>query len=277
MTNETNYFAHSGKVPVTAILLMIIFGLIGALILSVIYGYAIAYIPLIYINFFITVGFGMLTGIAVGIGGKMGKARKPALYGLIGLIVGLFAVYASWIAWFYASSDQTLLILNPDELLTAINLVSITGAWNIFGWTPTGLSIYLIWAIEALIVIGGCTLVAYGYVQVQPFCEKCSQWVENAQTITGYQAIEDEKDFTRKLEEGQLDMVSSLQKAPDTSLKSTEIEINHCGSCDESNYLSLTTVNVSVDDKGKESKDSNKFICNLKISNGQHGEIADLC
>ncbi|WP_028862580.1 hypothetical protein [Psychromonas aquimarina] len=276
MTHETPYFVHSGKATATSILLMIIFGAFAALLLSTVYGYAIAYIPFIYINFFITLGFGGLTGMAVGMGGKIGKARRPGLYFLIGLAAGLLAEYAGWVAWIYASSDQTLFFVHPDELLPTMELIAVTGAWSIFGWTPTGFALYIIWAIEALIVIGGSALVAYVHVESTPFCEQCSKWVENAQTIAGFQAIDDGEAFKRKLEEGLVDMVPGLEIAGDSSLASTVIEINRCNCCDNSNYLSLTTVNVSVDDKGKESKDTDTFVRNLKITSSQYAQIEAL-
>jgi len=276
MTQETPYFVHSGKVTVTSILLMTIFGSLAALVLSAIYGYAIAFIPFIYINFFITLGFGAFTGMAVGIGGKIGKARRPGLYCLIGLVVGLLAEYAGWVAWFYASSSPSFLIVHPDELLKALELLAITGAWSLFGWTPTGFSLYIIWAVEALIIIGGSALFAYACVQSTPFCEHCAQWVENTQTINGFQEIEDNEAFKSKLEQGHIDMVLELGISAEPSLASTEIEINRCKSCDNSNYLSLTTVEISLDDKGKESKSTDEFVSNLKITSIQHAQIEAL-
>jgi hypothetical protein len=64
--------------------LMLIGGSVGSLVLSAIYGYAIFYIPFIYINLFVTFGFGALVGLLVGFAAKLGKVRNSVLVVLFG-------------------------------------------------------------------------------------------------------------------------------------------------------------------------------------------------
>ena len=275
MPKTTHYYTHSGKAPIISVFFMIICGLSAAFVLSAIYGYAIAFIPFIYLNFFITLGFGVLTGVAIGAGGKLGKARNPGIYAWVGLVIGLFAEYAGWVAWVYASFDQTSLIIHPGELLVGLQEIAETGAWSIFGWTPTGFAIYCIWTIEGLMIVCASALIAFVYVESTPFCEHCSLWVENVRTRSNLQTIENEDEFKTKLEEGQYESLLGLKKADDSSKISTEIELNGCKTCENSNYLSLSTITVSVDDKGKESKDSSKFVCNFRLTNEQHKKVSE--
>lgn len=274
MSTENPYYVHSGKCPVLSVFLMLIFGAFAAAILSVVYGYAIAYIPFIYLNFFITLFFGVLVGVVVGIGGKKGKSRNQAVYGLIGLLIGVFALYLSWVVWFYASSGQKLLLINANELWISMRLIATTGAWSIFGWTPTGGALYFIWIVEALMIVGGCTLMAFASVESVPFCETCSQWVENSKTKSGLESIEEQADFNLKLEQGQFGVLNELSQAESNSNSSTEVEIKKCNSCEGSNYLSVSSVKTKVDEKGKESKDSTKLINNLKLTSQQYSDIA---
>jgi hypothetical protein len=273
LMTATTYYIHSGKVPVASIVLMLAYGLIAAFLLSLVYGYAIAYIPIIYLNFFLTLGFGALTGYAVGMGGKQGKARNPGFYALIGLLVGLVAEYGGWVAWFYASSDQQLLPASPGELWTSIQLVAATGAWSIFGWTPTGFSIYAIWTIEGLMIVGTSTLLAWGFVESTPFCEQCVKWAETTRSKAGFAAIDNIDEFKSQLEQGRIDLVTGLQMADPNSPHSTQVDIHRCNDCDNSCYLSLSSVKVTVDDKGKESKSTDKILTNLKLAGQQYAEI----
>ena len=64
--NQINvYYRHSGAIGLMGPVYMIIFGTVGTLVLGIIYGYAIFYIPYIAHNFLITLGFGALVGFIV--------------------------------------------------------------------------------------------------------------------------------------------------------------------------------------------------------------------
>ena len=70
-------------------------------ILALIYSYAIWYIPIPYINFFITAGFGFGIGLVVQyLAVKLGKVRNSkvaALFGFLGALVGLYISWAVWV------------------------------------------------------------------------------------------------------------------------------------------------------------------------------------
>ncbi len=76
MMRQSPYYEHSGVIGMFGPILMILFGLAGAVAGGAIYGYLIFYIPFIYLNFFITLGFGALVGYLVGMGAKIGKIRN---------------------------------------------------------------------------------------------------------------------------------------------------------------------------------------------------------
>jgi hypothetical protein len=276
MTQNTPYYAHSGNTPVLSILFTLIFGLVAAAVLSVVYGYAIFYIPFIYLNFFITLGFGAFVGMAVGAGGKLGKARNPKFYGVIGLIFGSFALYAGWVVYFYAGSGQSFLPFQLTELWSNMEFLAYSGSWSIFGWTPIGWQLYAIWAIEALMIVGACSVVAFSYVESTPFCEECNTWIENEQTKAGFKDISDRDSFKASVEKGEIELITNLEKAESNSSNGTEIQINSCSSCNNNNFVSLECVAVTMDKDGNLSKDADKLISNLRVSHEHFSELASL-
>lgn len=276
MSQNTLYYSHSGKTPALSIALTLLFGLIAALILGVVYGYAIYYIPFIYLNFFITLGFGALVGMAIGMGGKLGKARNPKFYSVIGLLVGLFAAYIGWVFYFYAGSGQSFLPYQLNELWTNMQFLTYTGSWSIFGWTPTGWQLYAIWLIEALMIVGTSTLIALGFVESTPFCENCETWIENDQVIEGFENIEDRESFKASLEQGQIEQVTQLEQAAKDSNSGTEIHLNNCTSCNKNHFLSIECVSITVDKDGKVDKASDRLMQHFILSNEQFSKIASL-
>ena len=113
---------------------------------ALIYTYLIWYIPFIYINFFITAGIGVVTGISVSyLAVNLGKIRNSKIALLIGILGGIMALYFSWAVWIdlvintsdsYGNSrigitvsttkmDELLqLVIQPDVMLELISEIN---------------------------------------------------------------------------------------------------------------------------------------------------------
>ena len=59
MNQPNTYYKHSGAMGAMGLVYMVLFGSVGALVLGVVYGYAMCYVPFIYLNLFI--GFNNIT------------------------------------------------------------------------------------------------------------------------------------------------------------------------------------------------------------------------
>jgi hypothetical protein len=273
MNQASKYYEHSGAFGLMGPIYMIILGAVGTLVLSVIYGYAIFYIPFIYLNFFITLGFGAGVGFLVGLGGKFGKVRNSQLLLIFGLIFGLLAEYAGWVSWIFASSKQEFLVLYPSNIWSVIQIIAQKGAWGIFGWTPTGAALFIIWGIEAIMIIGASTLMSLGGVGSTPFCEHCNQWVEGKESISPLEPIANPDEFTSKLEQGGDAVIKALNKIEAADKAYTQIDLIKCPGCKHSNYLSIKSVEIQADSKGKEKKEEKDIIENFIISSDRYREI----
>ena len=91
----TQFYKPSGKFSPSFILFFLLVSLIAFPLLGLIYAYCIWYIPFIYINFFITLGFGFLVALCVNkVVIRKGKVRNPILALFIGFFAGNVALFA---------------------------------------------------------------------------------------------------------------------------------------------------------------------------------------
>ncbi|MBN2210857.1 MAG: hypothetical protein JW709_05620 [Sedimentisphaerales bacterium] len=266
MIQASRYYQPSGVVGVVGLINMIVLGVSAAVVLGVIYGYAIFYIPFIYVSFVITLGFGAGVGYAVGLGGRLGKVRNAKVGYILGFLAGCLAEYIGWVSWLLAASDQEVLILNPKVMLDAIQMVAAEGAWSIFNWTPSGILLYLIWTVEAMMIIGVCTFLAGSMLSAKPFCESCNQWIKDKMTIAPLTPIGEPDHLKGLLEQRDFSALTALQKQPNGQTNSTTIDLVHCPICQRSHFLTVTSVEITDDSGKKEQTQQNVIVKNLILS-----------
>ena len=265
MRNDNLYYKESGYVGIPGLALMTIAGLTTSILFGFIYAYAIFYIPFIYLNFFITLIFGAGIGLAVGKSGFLTKVRNKNVMLLFGLIFGLLAEYFGWVFWIYAASEQQLLSFNPSTVIYTMQGVAEFGAWSIFGWTPTGSALYIIWLIEGVMIVGaavGTTLMGIGS---NPFCEKCQRWTETTVLASYLEPIVNLPEFVDALENKRLEVLTNLANLKSSGDNRTRVELASCESCDNAHYLTLKEVRTNINDKGEPEVEENVLVENLVI------------
>ena len=175
------FYRHSGKAPVLGLILMGIAGFVAVPILGLIYGYLLRYIPFIYINILIVVGYAYAVSFVISKVAKYGRVRNMLLIGLAGFFFGLLADYIGWVSWIAAmSGDPSYLIafFFPLDVFTIITEIAKEGAWSLSGTTPTGAFLYFVWFVEACIVIGGSTYLSIKALAETPYCEDSDIWAD---------------------------------------------------------------------------------------------------
>ena len=291
MDDINKYYEESGKIGIIGPIYIIILGVVSSLVLGAIYGYAIFYIPFIYLNIFITMALGGFVGHAVAIGGKYGKVRNENALLLFGFIFGLFSEYISWVSWIHAYSEQEVLIYSPAVILEVMQELSVNGAWSIFGWTPTGNWIYSIWSIEAIMIVGFSAILAM--MNSVPFCEQCYKWVEEGETIEPLEPLDVTSELVgqwenenysslKSLEESDLesdlesDFESDFESDSEIDFESDHyfrIELLQCPSCQDSNFMTIVEVEISEDSDGEEHVSEIAVIQNLILTSSGFQKI----
>ena len=241
---QPTLYKHSGKAPVGGMLLTLVGGLIAGLVLSVIYSFLIFWIPFVYINFFVTFGFGLLIGVAVGSIAKFGKIRNTGVVAMLALGVAIIAYYAHWVAWIEFAADTR--ITEPGALWQFLSTLATLGAWSIFGWTPTGFAMWAIWGVEAVMIVGLGTFSAMGIIDI-PFCEDTGQWAKDEKLAVRFKTVGDAAS-----PESPMSLLGTLQPMAEASAAYAEVTIATADGS-ELRCVSLDNVVVNTDKEGKES------------------------
>jgi len=259
-------YEPSGRFSLVGPVLILSIGALAATVTGALYGYLIFYNPFLYINFLATIGFGVGVGMGAAFGVSAGKVRNPGLATGLGLLVGLLAVFASWVFWLHAltgSGEEAVWVIDASAFPVILARLAEQGVWSIRSLTPTGMALYAIWGVEALIVIGATAFAAHS-AAARPFCERCEEWLKEAgePRILGYADREDE--LRSELAAGRIEALATLS-TPDAEHFS-RCSLLHCADEDHPTYLSLANVAVTTDDKGKTEEKESVVIAHLNLS-----------
>jgi hypothetical protein len=123
-------------------------------------------------TFFVPV-LGGLTGWLAWTAVDRGKCRNPQVGRVAGWLLGLVALAASHYVAFRHATGQFGDVAVADYLKA-----TTTTGWHVLGSEApeiSGAMVYLIWALEAAIVLGVSGWLG-GEATRKPFCERCDQW-----------------------------------------------------------------------------------------------------
>lgn len=267
------YYKNSGVVPPLAPILMLTVGAIGTWVLALIYAYATAYIPFIYISFLLTIFFGMGIGMLVNLCGSFGKARNTTFMIGSGVVLALFGLYACWAIWFKANEAGTGFFISPKLMFGLMGLIAEEGAWSIFDYQPTGGALYAVWAIEALLILGGALFLVYANTNDTPFCEECNKWADEEKVIGPLAPIVDPTSFKAQIEQRNLQAILELPLIEDRYIQYTNIKLLSCPDERSTLFLTVLGITIETDDEGKESEDENEIIKNLIITREEYDQL----
>jgi hypothetical protein len=263
---QYGYYNHSGTLPIVGAVTMIGLALIGIALLGVVYAYAIFYIPFIYVNVLLAIGYGVAAGFVAWYAAKLGKIRNKTFFVIFGALAGgLFAEYMNWVAWLFAASKQHALLLSPLDIWTAMGKLSERGVWSVKGFMPTGVTLYGFWAIEAAIIVGFAAVFALRTFLSTPFCERCDKWVEETLRIKGLQPITNPEDLKVRVEGGDFSPLLSMRRARVESSTSTRVDLLHCPQCLNLFLLTVTSVETETNSKGEDEEKESMVVQNLLI------------
>ena len=281
----SKYYIPTGKISPTS---FIYFGLASFIllpILALLYTYLVWYIPFIYINFFITAGFGFGAGIMISYFSiKLGKVRNPKVAAILGLLGGLIALYFSWVIWVdlvfnigesYGTDrigittsnvkfkELLELAFQPGFLFDTILEINKVGTWGIRTATVSGTLLFVFWFIEALIILVIATILPY-FSSKKPFCEFNNEWFKEIK-LPSFNFIEDTQSIISSLESNDRNSFDTIESESNSENKSHSIFTLYSSQKGES-YLSIENKLASINDKGEVDFDNDEFIEYIEIS-----------
>ena len=277
------YYKPSGSLSPLSFVYFLLACLVVIPILATIYAYAIWYIPFPYINMFIAGGFGFLAGVTIAyLVVRLGKVRNGKIAFLFGLLGGLVALYFHWAVWVdlvFNISDVTggetiavsnakfgqvlSLATNPSGLFGIIGNISEFGTWGISAGAVKGTVLKVFWAIEALIIVGICSMLPPGQ-SGKPFCELNSKWFDE-KNLKSVSFIENPAEVVKALESGDDTVFDSLELVADNKTDSHSVFTLYANETNE-NYLSISNNKAGLNDKNEVKFDERIIVNNISIS-----------
>jgi hypothetical protein len=256
-----------------------------------VYVYAVWYIPFVYINFFLCLGFGLGVGAALAVLVRLGKLRSPGAVGALALLVGLVAVYLEWGMYLTlvfntetigkgADADTntsfslrlfTDIITHPTAMWVAIRQLNETGTWSLKSSTPTGVLLGLIWVVEALIILGGTYLMARAQA-TEPFSETSNEWATEETLAHPLTFAQDAATTRTALETGQFHHLAP-HTSPEADAPFARLKLHSAPNDHNCRYLTLENVTTTIDKKGKATQSTTTVVQHLAISPANFQEL----
>lgn len=214
---ENLYYSPSGKVPALALIGSLLLGMVGSIVLAIIYIALQWFIPIIYFNVFITLGFGAGIYYLLNFFFKQWKLRNRGVAILITLIVAIIGFYAQWALFVslmfnaegtmggdtWVKSSFSLegfkaFFMHPSFIWEAMQGLNEVGTFTLKKSPVSGGMLWAVWGIEMAIIIITPILMAFRGVTIFPFSEKDQVWM-NRRVLPGRMKFIEDKDATARM------------------------------------------------------------------------------
>jgi hypothetical protein len=241
-----NHYKYSGRITPFGVIGSSVAGFAAGFALASIYAWGIIQISEEHAAGLATLAFGASIGAAVWGVARLGKVRNVQIVGIIAGCAATAALYWSWAFWvkniLHNFGEEELnaitLMQQPHALWGLIKLINQEGTWGTTaGHLTKGTELWILWALEAVAVVGAAALTAVTGMQWQPFCEACQVWCSATEKLL----LSPVSNIAQtKLQLAQRDL-SFLQKlgAGNKNYVHLKAELHSCPNCRELNTLTL--------------------------------------
>jgi hypothetical protein len=268
-------YAHTGTIPLGGALATIVAGGLVATIAGVIYAYAFYWIPIVYLNFLVTLVFAGLIGGTVAIVAKLGKIRNNWFVGGVALLMTLGGLYVYWGSYLLAMAgwgDVGLTAFDPFVIYNFAGFLFENGSWGIGKGGPiTGWLLVLFWVAEIGTILVVSLVASTLYASV-PFCESCQEWANQEKGVARLDATGDEPAWQQVLG-GDLPALAEFSPSRGVAPQFVRLDLARCPRCDNSRFLSIHKVQVTVDKNGNPTEKEEQLITNAMITPEQYAVV----
>ena len=191
------------------------------------------------------------------------------LLGLAAFFFGLLADYIGWVGWLAVVAGDPLFLLEfffPFDILYYINLVAQEGAWTLSGSTPTGAILYVVWLIEAFIVIGGTTYLTVTALSKTPFCEDSDTWADKKSILGIFNPLTNTLQFKNAVVQGSFTPFNELKPSNANDNHYTLLEVYECVDCKNFFVLNVDDVTIKINNKGRAEAKTKPIVSNLIVT-----------
>lgn len=275
-------YKHSGRVPISGMMLALVILVPAAIVLGIIYSAAVVYIPFVKLRGIASFFYGGALGALTGTVCYHAKFRSHLIVLLATLGVAFLSYYVSWAvhAAFLALSQgesmadvipMAIVGLLPNFIFAWAQYIFENGIWGmgaggaISGWRVVGL-----WVMEALIIFGTALAAKMVYGNA-PFCEDCNGWTEETKELAQLPVSPTDPAW-QQFAQGNLDAIKKLQIVQDVP-QYVELQLAACPSCTNSDFISAVGVTLTANKEGEIQKHESDIVRHLRITHEQKEEI----
>jgi hypothetical protein len=235
--------------------LLFSFSLAFAFVTSILYGILIATLPVVYFNFFITLGFGIVLGYSVRILSKILQAVNRGISIRAALLSGLAAYYFQWVVYilffvegnnfFEAYFTNPTLVFKPWIVAQIMMDIHQVGDWAIGSILINGWPLTIIWIIEFVIIVLVPAVIVKNQ-PISPFSTRTNSWYRKFILHKDFESIALKEEFTQSLISHPVKSINALKNGSVNYFSRVSIFYHEE---DEVQYVSVQ--NVRRDKTGK--------------------------
>ncbi|MCI0359095.1 MAG: hypothetical protein L0211_11505 [Planctomycetaceae bacterium] len=271
-------YQHSGIVPILSAIQSLAAGTTVAIVLGIVYTFSFYYIPYVYLNFLLAMGFGAGVGWVVGWMAYQGRIRNTGVTVALAVVAALVGIYFEWGTTLYALApaaeipeywkEAGLSTYLPHAIVAMMAHLYQEGSWGLTaGQMVKGWPLVMLWLVEAGVIVGLAATTAFAQIANKPFCEACNEWI-TGETPHFYQGNGSEPVWT-EVQNGNFDPLADTEQATGGEPIYMRIKLHVCETCTQSNYLTITRCENTIDDKGNPKLVENDIVTNLDVDDTQ--------
>ncbi len=250
MTQNTSlYYTPAAAAPPQGVLIFLLVAVVAGMVGGLIYAGITWYIPLIYINALVAVGYGMFLGKAFDYGLRFGKIRGTKYQKGLAFVGALIGWYCAWGYWmgFAMETGPFSMIFSPGDVKVMAELVNMMGIWSLgdSGDPVNGTMLTVIWTIEFLIIVG---LATYTANEDRPFSEAGNNWAKEHK-MSPRIALQNPQQFVKDLEGKDYTGLMNMERG-DEMYHHTRFTMYDCEGCDDY-FLHTQAIRPETNDKGE--------------------------
>lgn len=250
MSDTLETYRHSGKFNPTGPVLSITAAAALGVPLGLAYAYVIRWIPFIYVNFIITLGYGLAFGWITTRLLKITRMRHTALAALCGFAAGLVALYCEWSAHIHVLVEGSPWFLRPNQVWTGVEILYQEGSWSFHHQTVSGIPLAIVWLIEAGIIVGIATAMPFTFVGDTPYCERTGCWLDEQKQINTLESFTDDAQIAA-LKSGDLMPLTTARAKANNAAVFTRLLLKRSPNCKLFCTLRVQDVTVTIEKDGK--------------------------
>ena len=258
-------YRHSGKFCIHGPVLALIVPILAAFPLGFAYSYLLKWIPFVYLNVLLTVGYGFVFGLLTCWLLKVGKVRNNALAAIFGVWAGLAALYFQWNGHIHSLFEGAPILLMPDQIFSVMKAIYQEGTWGLrSGGNITGIPLAIVWIVEAGIIVGMSAFFPYAMISSVPFCEQTRCWLDEEKIISTFETFT-QPAHIEALQARDLSPLSQAKPKLPGASEFGRLTVKYSAKCNEFCTATIANVSVSVDSEGNNKETVDELISEIVL------------